>query len=546
MRRTIFCRPIFGRPIEIRGQRLAGVGLLHARDLLGRALGYDAAAFFSAFGAEIEDPVGVADDVQVVLDDDDRVSEIGETVQNVEQLAHIVEMQSGGRLVQQIKSFSGLALAEFAGELDALGFASGERDGRLTEVNVSQADVDQGLQLLLDLRNVFENLEHVRYGHFEQVGDGIAVVADRQRFVVVAASAADFALHVNVGQEIHFDAALAFALAGFAASAGNVEGEASGFVSALARFGQHGVEVANRREDAGIGCGIGARSASDGRLVDANDLVDQLRSGDGFVRAGFFAGTIELLGERAVQDVIDQSGFAGAGNAGDNRHHAERKDYVEILEVVLARAEDGDRFAIRAAALGKHGDPLASGDVGAGERGGRVHDFRRRSAGDQLAAMTAGAGAEVDDIVGAADGFFIVLDDEHGVAEVAQVFERGEKAPVVAMVQADGRFVENVEDAAQFGSDLRGEADALAFSTGERGGGAAELQVAESDVVQEFEAFGDFVGDASGDGQFPAGQFDFARGFESARNRQAGEIGNRHAVHFYRQAFRTQTLAVAN
>ena len=39
--------------------------------------------------------------------------------------------------------------------------------------------------------------------------------------------------------------------------------------------------------------------------------------------------------------------------------------------------------------------------------------------------MTAGAGAEIDDIVGAADGFFIVLDYEHGVAEVAQIFQRG-------------------------------------------------------------------------------------------------------------------------
>src|ERR1019366_1356155 len=160
--------------------------------------------------------------------------------------------------------------------------------------------------------------------------------------------------------------------------------------------------------------------------------------------------------------------------------------------------------------------------------------------------MTTGAGAEVDDIVGAADGFFIVLDDENGIAEVAQVFERGEKTPVVAMVQADGRLVEYVEDAAQLGSDLSGETDALAFSAGECGGRAAERQVAEANVVQKFEAFGDFVGDASGDGQFPAGQFDLVRGFESARYREAGEIGNGHAVHSYRQAFGTQALAVAH
>ena len=124
--------------------------------------------------------------------------------------------------------------------------------------------------------------------------------------MVVAAPAANFALHVHVGQEIHFDAALAFALAGLAASAGNVEGEASGLVSALARFGQHGVEIANRREDARIRRRIRARRASYGGLVDANHLVDQLRSGDGLVRVGLFARTIELASEGAIEDVIDQ------------------------------------------------------------------------------------------------------------------------------------------------------------------------------------------------------------------------------------------------
>src|SRR6266404_4078632 len=257
-------------------------------------------------------------------------------------------------------------------------------------MDVSEADVDQGLQLLFDLRDVLQNLQHVRHGRFQQVGDGVAVVVHRQCFVVVAASAADFALHVNVGQEVHFDAALTFALTSLAASAGDVERETSGFVSALAGFGQHGVEVTNRREDAGIGCRVGARSAANGRLVDANDLVDQLRSGDGFVGAGLFTGTIELPGECAVEDVIDQSRLAGAGDTGHNRHHAERKNNVEILEVVLARTEDADGFPVRTAALGKHGDVLASRDVGAGEGGGRVHDFGGRSTGDQLASMTTG------------------------------------------------------------------------------------------------------------------------------------------------------------
>ena len=146
---------------EVVRQLLPSVRLLHAGDLFGRTLRDDAAAFFAAFRAEIEDPVGVTDHVHVVLDDDHSVAEVRQPMENVEQFAHVVEVEPRRGLIQQVESLAGLALAEFARQLDALRLASGERDGGLTEVNVSQSDIDQRLQLLPDLRNVFEDLEHV-------------------------------------------------------------------------------------------------------------------------------------------------------------------------------------------------------------------------------------------------------------------------------------------------------------------------------------------------------------------------------------------------
>src|SRR6202046_4537128 len=100
-------------------------------------------------------------------------------------------------------------------------------------MNVAEANVNQRLQLLLDLRNVFENRQRVEDRHFQQVGDGGAVFLPRQRLVVVAASAADLAEHVNIGQKIHLDAALALALASLATSAGNVEGNRTIFHGTL-------------------------------------------------------------------------------------------------------------------------------------------------------------------------------------------------------------------------------------------------------------------------------------------------------------------------
>src|SRR6185312_15290046 len=93
------------------GHRLAGVGFLVARDLLRRALGNDFAAFFTALGTEINDPVGVTDHVQVVFDDDDGVAKIREAMQHVKQLADVIEVESRGGFVKQVECASGLALA---------------------------------------------------------------------------------------------------------------------------------------------------------------------------------------------------------------------------------------------------------------------------------------------------------------------------------------------------------------------------------------------------------------------------------------------------
>ena len=114
-----------------------------------------------------------------------------------------------------------------------------------------------------------------------------------QRLLVVAAAVADLALHVDVGHEIHFDASLPVALAGFAAAAADVEAEAPRLVAALARLGQHGEKVADGREDLRVGGRIGARRAANRRLIDADDFVDLLRAGERFMRARLLARAVD-------------------------------------------------------------------------------------------------------------------------------------------------------------------------------------------------------------------------------------------------------------
>jgi hypothetical protein len=111
----------------------------------------------AAFGAQVDQPVGGADHVEVVLDDDQRVAGFQQLAQRAHQLGDVVEVQAGGRLVEQEqRALGGLGLpagrrelgglGQEARQLQALRLAARQRRHRLAQLHVFEADVDDGLQ----------------------------------------------------------------------------------------------------------------------------------------------------------------------------------------------------------------------------------------------------------------------------------------------------------------------------------------------------------------------------------------------------------------
>ena len=96
--------------------------------------------------------------------------------------------------------------------------------------------------------------------------------------------------------------------------------------------------------------------------------------------------------------------------------------------------------------------------------------------------MDARGGTEVDHIVGALDGLGVVLDDDHGVSDVAEIFEGGEELGVVALMQPDAGLIKDVDDADEAASELGGEADALGFAAGERACRPRQRQIIQTDI----------------------------------------------------------------
>ncbi len=282
---------------------------------------------------------------------------------NVEQLAHIVKVKARRGLVENVERAAGLPLRKFARELDALRFAARERRCGLSKLHVAEPDFDERRELLLNLRDIFQQLQRFARRHIQHVGDRMALEAHRQRFGVVAAAAADFAHHIYVGQKIHFDAAQSVALARFAAAALHVEAESAGLVAAFARFGQHREKFANRSENAGVSRGIRSRRAADRRLVDLDHFIDVLDARHALVRARRIHRAIELLRQRAIENVVDERGFARTGNAGDHRQQAERQSEIDILKIVFVRAKNLDRLAVGAAAFFRDWDASCTAEI---------------------------------------------------------------------------------------------------------------------------------------------------------------------------------------
>ena len=116
---------------------------------------------------------------------------------------------------------------------------------------------------------------------------------------------------------------------------------------------------------------------------------------------------------------------------------------------------------------------------------GVVRDRLRDTLADDLTAVLARARPEVDHPVGRAHHLLVVLDDEDGVADVAQLLERVDEPSVVALVEPDRRLVEDVEDADELRPDLRRQPQPLRLAARERLRRSVELEVADADVLEE-------------------------------------------------------------
>ena len=530
-------------------------------DALGRPFGDHAPAALAALGPEVQDPVGLGDHVQVVLDHHHGVAGVDQAVQHAHQPLDVGHVQAHGGLVEQVQGGLGAPprarvrglgahARELGDELDALRLAAGERGAGLAEREIAEADVAQQLQRVADARMGGEEIHGLVHAHGEDVRDAAPVPAHLERLGGIAAAAADLAGDLHVRQEAHLDGAHALPFAGLAAPPGDVEGEAPGPPPAQARLGGGGVEAAHLVEQPHVGGGAGARRAADGRLVHLEHAPEPLVAAHGLAAHGGApaAAAADEAREAGVEDAVHERALARARDAGHAHQPPERDAHVDAAQVVQARALDHEPFVggrRRAAREPRQGVARRVGEHAARDGPRRARDVGDGALGHHAPAARAGPGAEVDDVLGAADGLLVVLDHEHGVAARAQRLEGVEQARVVARVQADGGLVEHVAHAPQAGAELGGEPDALRLAAGERGRGAVEAQVAEADALEKGEPRADLVHHGAADGGLAPRQAQAREPAREPRHRQRRELGDAAPAEAHRERLGPQPAPAA-
>ncbi len=144
--------------------------------------------------------------------------------------------------------------------------------------------------------------------------------------------------------------------------------------------------------------------------------------------------------------------------------------------------------------------------------------------GDHLATPHAGTGAEIDDGVGLAHRFFIMLDDDHRVSLIPQLQQRIEQHAIVSRMETDRRFIEDVEDADETAADLSCQPNALRLAATERGGRPIESQIPQTAIEQEPQPTANLLEGFGSDQRFGLRHLD--------RLKESSRLTDRQRAHF--------------
>ena len=129
-------------------------------------------------------------------------------------------------------------------------------------------------------------------------------------------------------------------------------------------------------------------------------------------------------------------------------------------------------------------------------------------------------------MIRAPHGLLVVLDDDERIAMERKRFQSVEKPRIIARMQTDRRFVENVENSAQIRTELGGQPDSLRFAATKRIRGAIEGQIISPTWQRKRRRCWYFSKDICSDFLFASLKLELANDLERLAGGSAGDAGD--------------------
>ena len=236
---------------------------------------------------------------------------------------------------------------------------------------------------------------------------------------------------------MHFDLDDAVTLTGLASSAFDVERKTPRFVTARLGFRQAREPVTDRTERSSIGRGVRPRGPANRTLVNIDDLVQLLQPFDRFTRAGRLLGPVQTHGCGFEQCLNRQRGLAATGYTRDANEFAQWEIDAHVFQVVARRFDNAHGLTVSCSPLYRNRNLARSRQILAGDRVLVIRDLFRCTVADDLAAVDTGTRTNIEHIIRLANGVFVMFYHDHRVSLIPQVFQRRQKAIIVALVQTN-------------------------------------------------------------------------------------------------------------
>src|ERR1017187_2992433 len=334
-----------------------------------------------------------------------------------------------------------------AREFQTLRFAAAQRRHGLTKFHIAETNGAQRFEDAQDIIMAGKKLARLVGGHFEDIGNGLAVDLHLEHNAAIPLPIAVGATQIDVAEELHLDVLETIPAARRAASFAGIETKCARRITALLRRRLRGEKFTDRVERADVAGRIRARGPADGRLVHHHDIFNPLVANNGPMPSRGFLGLVLELAQRIVENVLDQRRFPRATDARDADQPIQGYLNIDVLQVMLARAQDLQARALQGngASLGSRRHLFLAREILCGQRASALLQFRLRAEEHNFTAAFARTRTQIENAVSGTDNTRVMLDEKQRISRGAEPLQDADQTIDVARMQADAGFIEHVE-----------------------------------------------------------------------------------------------------